>query len=523
MSILFVTQGMSLEAMFNLQKELGRRLDLGRVGYYVTDSFHFENFVRKNPDFPGQSPDILKEWEITKGALETPLDPRFIEEAEKKYGETLWNAITCDRRLCLGKNHPFFQDYKSRYSHEHLLKIMQNGIRHIESHLEKIRPDLVFSYLCVTFGEYLYWATCKKMGIPFFNMRPAKLENLQIIDSDIHDPPQSVSREFQHLAESGIDPSLLKTAEKILKRNAGPDAFHDGMVSPSKRTIARLWKIRPGSFKPFLANQRRYLSRNRRFDTHAISPVRHFFYRKILTPVRSKIHGHYVRRFYTPPDRLKTESFAFYPMHTEPEIALSLYGRPFANQIEVIRFIAMSLPAHMKLVLKEHPAGLGRRSFGYYQKLMRIPNVMMVDSFIDAADVIRHSRMIITITSNVGQEAIFLKRPVICLGRTKYEVLPITMVRRVADMTVLASNIRELLENYHYDEKALLCYVSAIVKSSVPINWVTNALKKFYSLRLESGGLGQNPDAGRDMVLLADHLEKILSPTKEMPRQYAAH
>ena len=55
-------------------------------------------------------------------------------------------------------------------------------------------------------------------------------------------------------------------------------------------------------------------------------------------------------------DLKKIKSFAFYPLHSEPEVAIQVLAHPYhKNQIELVRNIAASLPFGMPLIIKEHP------------------------------------------------------------------------------------------------------------------------------------------------------------------------
>ena len=51
------------------------------------------------------------------------------------------------------------------------------------------------------------------------------------------------------------------------------------------------------------------------------------------------------------------------PKQKEPEVTLLVWGRPYINQIEVARKFARCLPVGMKLVVKEHPAAVGYRTW----------------------------------------------------------------------------------------------------------------------------------------------------------------
>ena len=64
---------------------------------------------------------------------------------------------------------------------------------------------------------------------------------------------------------------------------------------------------------------------------------------------------------YLEAEKVMKGDFIFFPLHAEPEVSIFLYGRPFHNQIELIRTISMSMPINFKLIVK-------RASFYYWQE-----------------------------------------------------------------------------------------------------------------------------------------------------------
>ena len=73
-----------------------------------------------------------------------------------------------------------------------------------------------------------------------------------------------------------------------------------------------------------------------------------------------------------------------------------------------------------------------------------------------------------------------LKVPVIVLGRAPFNFMPRLMIRHVENPDSLGFEIRDLLDNYRYDENAMQCYVAAVMKDSVAID--------FYSILSEREG-----------------------------------
>ncbi len=93
-----------------------------------------------------------------------------------------------------------------------------------------------------------------------------------------------------------------------------------------------------------------------------------------------------------------------------------LYAPYQTNQLAVIESLSKSLPLGMDLVVKEHPAMMGRRPSGFYRALSRIPKVILVSAHERPFELIRRAALTCVITGTAGWEAMMLQKPVIVLG-----------------------------------------------------------------------------------------------------------
>ncbi|MDP6893688.1 MAG: hypothetical protein QF731_10970, partial [Verrucomicrobiota bacterium] len=82
---------------------------------------------------------------------------------------------------------------------------------------------------------------------------------------------------------------------------------------------------------------------------------------------RLKFQDIYFKNKYIDQSKLGEINYIFFPLHAEPEIALSIFSKYYQNQIELIRNIALALPMNYRLIVKEHPRNIGRRSNNYYK------------------------------------------------------------------------------------------------------------------------------------------------------------
>ena len=115
----------------------------------------------------------------------------------------------------------------------------------------------------------------------------------------------------------------------------------------------------------------------------------------------------------------------------------------------------------------------------------------MADSSLKSRDLVSDARIITVIAGSIGFEGLMLKKPVIVLGKAPYNFLPSSMIRHVDKPGQLGDDIRDILENYEYNEKALLSYISAIINESVPVDLYTMFLGRKGVYRPEDKGDSQ--------------------------------
>ena len=166
--------------------------------------------------------------------------------------------------------------------------------------------------------------------------------------------------------------------------------------------------------------------------------------------------------------------FAFFPLQFQPEATLDVQSVRVNNQIETARQVAMSLPGDMTLVVKDHPAMLGRRPASYLEKVARTPNVKLVDFRLPSERLLKDARLVVAPGGTILAEAAYLKMPAIQLGDLgKTGALP--NVIRVTDFSRLSDAIGDGLnidtESAEY-ERRLANYVAAVYDVGFELDYV---------------------------------------------------
>lgn len=481
MNILFCTQSESLNLFHALSEQLRQDFPGQQSGFVVSDSMAYKNYCSNHRNFEKENQYVLKEWEITAAPFES-VDLQKLKQDENRLSSNagLFGAIVADRRLFMGADCTFTQDYRRRFKDEELLCILNRAIDQIESLFDQLKPDLVVSFICVTMLDYLAYLVAKSRGIRVLNLRPTRVGDRIAFSKNLNDPSPELAQEYKSLIVNNQS-SYLTAAQDYIKRVREQNGRYEGVVAPSDKPALKIQSDQLFKLSKLKAVGRwltEYYGSESKTDNHVPDPIRRFYFTVLRNPLHAKRVKYFFQGKYLEQGDLGKLRYAFFPLHTEPEVSLLVYGRPYVNQIELIRMISMSLPVNMVLLVKEHPWMIGKRSLAAYKKMLEIPRVKFVNPKLEARTVIGHADLITVITGSVALEAAITGKPVITFGDCPYNLLPDSMVRRCADPRALQNTIKKSLAEYKSDEQALLAYISAVFESSVSCNLYSILLGK---------------------------------------------
>jgi hypothetical protein len=517
MNFLYLTQSGSLPMFHRLDDALRGRTEPGRRGFYVSDRRQFDAYLRRCPNLVGNDTKFVREWEVVQKGMRRSPDPDRIADYERQIGDpSLWSALLADRRLYQGRLAFLRQDYKSPYTHEQLLGILEENLDQFQWFFDEVKPDAVFSFICVTLGDYLGYLFARERGIPFLSLRSTRVENYVTWATDVFEPSTIIRATYQ----SGIalHSDALRQAKAFLTAAQGQHLKYEGVLPasdcPPKTRLLRRSILRSGA--DLMRHSAQQLVRCDFDPSYYHNPIRVAFIQQVSNRLRAWRMNHFLRNYWVDISDTKLAPFAFFPLHTEPEVSLLVQGRGLLNQIEVIRSLASSLPVGWQLLVKEHPASVGKRPVSYYRKLLAIPNVRLVRTSCKSNELIARASLVVTISGTIGFEAILQGKPVAVLGNTPFEFLPAGMIRRLTTPYRYAIEIGELLAQYSFDPAAVERYVAATIACSVRANLYSDLLAR------EGGYVGQANSDGQTagLAAVADlALKWVFSVSKHSGRQ----
>lgn len=495
MNLLGVTQGSNLRIFLRLAELLKGPLGLSDISAYVADSQEFHSLLPKEPMLADSSVRLLKEWEIFGEGRERRPDWDALLDWESRMGDpVLWNALMADRRIFFGRKCKYRQDYRPRFSHLQMAGILQAALERIEEFLNRSSPDVIIGFGTSTLGDYLFYRFAKSRGIAYLQLKATKIGNYVSLNDDA----MALSGHIEFLLNhsDNIQASSLQVAREHLASIRKKGVRYEGSIKShvQLRLMYGLIAVSRGAIRD-IRNQLHPEVRN---DNHVESAMQGALHSNWIQPLRATYTSLRLRNKLVFQEQLADQPrFAFYPLHFEPEVSLQVFGRPFQNQIEVVRNLAASLPCGMILLVKEHPRSLGFRPYEYYRKLLEIPNVRLVSPSISTHAVIRHSSLVAVVSGSTGLEAAVMGKPVLTFGIPTYRRLCASMVRQVCSMHDLANDVRTAMETHRLNEAELELFFAAHVTGAVPVD--------LYSVLL--GKPGRHSE-GRESMTVAERLQE---------------
>jgi hypothetical protein len=177
---------------------------------------------------------------------------------------------------------------------------------------------------------------------------------------------------------------------------------------------------------------------------------------------RQRLRASAARRLYSPVEA-GDRPFVYFPLHVTDDFKVKKVIPHCADQAYLIRQVAAALPQGCDLVLKEHPASIGRNPTAMLRGLAALPNVRLVDAHTSSHDLMKRAAAVVVISSTVGLEALLYARPVLTLGRPFYAGYGVTI-----DVDSFADIRRAVPEVLRFtpDRERILRFLGAAMRST---------------------------------------------------------
>ncbi len=372
--------------------------------------------VGRDPDFFSVIPPESQQWfcssDIRSGIYDNtdwssllPLDQEILgamRGCEAVFMDMV-GRLEWKRRISFQQRHDWYHRHL-RFWNDYLTK--QNINLFISAWLPHEIPDIVIYHLC------------KIRNIPVLYFHTSSVRDISFAEHDIRDSAAQIGKRYEALLQeySHIqDPSQIPLRPLFDQRFAAliRKAGEKPPVESVKRkgywgNTRQLFLDKPLEFLKAgfgyltpegmvraagaLHRGRLIKERNRFYDAHAVHPD-----------------------FDVP--------FVYLPLHFQPEASTVPMGGAYADQILLTELLSAHLPKDVLIYIKEHPRQSSwlDRTTEDYQRLIALPNVLLIARDVDTFQLREQCRAVATVTGSAGFEALFRGKPVLLFGYRFYQ------------------------------------------------------------------------------------------------------
>ncbi|OGF62477.1 hypothetical protein A2926_01985 [Candidatus Giovannonibacteria bacterium RIFCSPLOWO2_01_FULL_44_40] len=460
------------------------------------------NFLKSQKDINYSA--LLFDEELHNNYKSAELDYDFLKQIEKDYGlPNLWPYICVDRIVRFNQLVREYPYNTPKYSHEEMLKILQVKTKAVLEFLEKEKPDFIFIRFMGAVGSLLLYHVAKKKGIRVLTLMPFGIKNAHILSEEHKRFPEVEKAFARNVASPDKNNPYFAKAEKFLRDFRVKPAVYYETATPERQQIARPKQLKflmPGNlYKSLKFLSKLLLQRFAGESAEDYSFIRPSEW--LIDRAKRKIRG--LIGYDDLYDKIDAkENFAFFPMHSEPDVSILLQSPFMDNQIYLADKIARSLPAGFKLYVKDHPTMANYRPRSYYKELKKIPNVKFINPRVTSFELSKMSKIVITIISTAAWEAMLLKKPVITCGDVFYNKL--SFVKNCRALEDLPNLVKTQLENFNYSEAELLNFLAAMFEETAEFE-----LYRYWGQESSFEEILAGIDPLADLLAKKLHLQKI--------------
>lgn len=406
-----------------------KKIDVKHVVYDDVEKTKLESLGLNPKDIYVLLDYMHKHWnDITCGCL---------EEYEKIYQiQSLTKVIYCDRHL-------------RKLSFDKAKKFVFLQIKFWEELFTTERPDYLISEPISTSAGYLAYLVGKKLNCVYLGLVHGRVPNAFYVTEDEY----GYNKKLNYLYRYRLHANDRCGRDFIIrfKQDKTKPSYMLSASKPPKPNINNLCR----SIK-----NRKYRQVDYFFNSEKLFRKSEANIKKILRYLSIRFGNNNL--FDMPKS---TEEFILFPLHYQPEASTMVQSPYFENQVAVIENIAKSLPSRYLLYVKEHYAFVGSRDFKVYRLIKRMPNVRLINPYVDTHTLIKKSALVITITSTVGWESIIFNRPLIVLGNVFYDQF--AYANKTTDLTLLTERIIHAISTFGESriKEESECFVNAYLKS----------------------------------------------------------
>lgn len=181
-------------------------------------------------------------------------------------------------------------------------------------------------------------------------------------------------------------------------------------------------------------------------------PLSRYLYGQFVCKSLSRYYKKYAVK------QASAENYIFLALHMEPEASIQVNTK-FSDQLTIIKQVSNALPEGWVLYVKEHPhqfslnsadrsyylPGVYKfRSKRFYDEIIKLENVKILDINLPSKDLISKSRAVVTLSGTASTEAVVNKKPTIIFSQNTSTLALVDGVYDVSNSEQLSEAIKEV-------------------------------------------------------------------------------
>ncbi len=388
--------------------------------------------------------------------------------------DTIWPLVNTVRNYVKSYGDKYYYGFKQNTTDKVIVDYIMAIYKFIKIIFNDFQPDIIITPNIISLPHIMINLYAKNIGIKMIAVTDSKIKGYYIFSHHYQDKDSAFYDRVDALNNNQIESKNIEKAKEYIREFRETFKNPDYVVK-NKKKLTLIKKIR-FELSPYKQVLRWYIKGPSKNYLKSMGITLDYKPPKIILRDHycHKINKRFVENFkYHSFEKVK--KFVYFPLQFQPEATIDVMAPYFCNQIETVRQVAMSMPDDYVLIVKEHPGMIGLRSPSYTEKIVRTPNVKLIDSRISSEKVLKRAALIISPSSTTIAEAAFLKKPAIQLGDLgTTQKLP--NVFRHTNMTTLPKKIKEVLmmnlETKEY-EKKLENFVSAVYDTGFDFKYMT--------------------------------------------------
>lgn len=375
---------------------------------------------------------------------------------------------------------PAFDRFKSlNFSYNNSFNMISQVYQFVEFIFRYEKPDIVISEPPAGLFHKVAYYFCRINKVPYVGLGSSRFnDRIDIYDSEFtfseyektfkETKEQNILQKEKEFAKDFIEKIV---SHKHIPSYVGVAEIHFTQIGIAKHYIKKMKELK--FLLKYVLNRKHF----KNFDYESEANLKHViaaFWKMEKRQLKIMFQKNIFSRIVSGDDK-----FFFFPLHYQPESSTSVWATYYSDQLNTVKNVAFTLPFPYKLYVKEHPASIGLRTDDFYEKLKKIPNVVLLSPEEQVENLIKKSSGIITLTSTAGMEAALVGKPVYILGNIFYYYHP--LCRKVENFDELKKNIEDdlvsgvkvdNLENINYN------FIASYFRNTIEGDIVSASSKK---------------------------------------------